>query len=134
ARAYCFLEAGGLARLGGSPPSRSTHLLPLAPSARSCPSGVFGTPPSSLASCPRGSLPCALEAAAFPQPIRLHDDAACAFERAADPLYCARIDTEAFRNDAHTWSPRNRQGLADSFFKCGSNWGAPQALPLDHRF
>src|SRR5262245_15735565 len=64
-------------------------------------------------------------------PIGLHHDGACAaFERAADPLHCARIDTEAFRNDAHTWSPTNRQGLTDSFFKCGSNWGAPQALPL----
>jgi len=32
-----------------------------------------------------------------------HGDAS--FERAADPLHRARIDTEAFRNDAHTWPP-----------------------------
>src|SRR5215831_21416727 len=33
------------------------------------------------------------------KPIGLHRDRACAVERAADPLHCARIDTEAFRND-----------------------------------
>src|SRR5262249_32779538 len=66
------------------------------------------------------------------KPIELQrgDRACAAFERAADPLHCARINTEAFCNDAHTWSPRSRQGIADSFFKCGSNWRAPQALPL----
>src|SRR5262245_34537766 len=46
-----------------------------------------------------------------------HGDRACAsFGRAADPLHCARIDTEAFRNDAHTWPPRNRQDLPDACF------------------
>jgi hypothetical protein len=29
-------------------------------------------------------------------------DDACAAKAAADRLHCARIDTEAFRNDAHT--------------------------------
>jgi hypothetical protein len=49
-------------------------------------------------------------------------------ERVADPLHCARIDSEPLGNDAHTGSPRSRQGLTDSFFECGGNWGPPEAL------
>ena len=41
------------------------------------------------------------------QPAR----ACAAFERAADPLHRARIDTELFGNDVHTWPSRGRQGL-----------------------
>src|SRR5262249_37467282 len=57
-------------------------------------------------------------------------DGACAGERAADPLHCARIDTEAFGNDAHTGPARSRQGLADSFFECWSNRWAAKAFTL----
>jgi hypothetical protein len=41
---------------------------------------------------------------------------------------CPRIDSKLFRNDAHTGPPRSRQGLTDSFFECGGNWGPPEAL------
>jgi hypothetical protein len=33
-----------------------------------------------------------------------------------------------FGNDAHTGPPRSRQGLTDSLFKRGGNWGAPEPL------
>ena len=72
-----------------------------------CPRGVFARRPARLNTA---------IAAALPQPIGLQHDGACAACEAADPLHCARIDTEAFRNDAHTWSSRNRQGLPDAFF------------------
>jgi hypothetical protein len=76
------------------------------------------THPSTM-SHPIGACLCVAGMPAAPaSAIELHHDGACAFERAADPLHCARIDTEAFRNDAHTWSPRNRRGLSDACF-CG---------------
>src|SRR5215831_4455604 len=45
-----------------------------------------------------------------------------------DALHCPRIDCKLFRNDAHTGPPRSRQGLTDSFFECGGNWGPPEVL------
>src|SRR5262245_13823047 len=62
------------------------------------------------------------------RPQRLGDDDAYAVGRAADALHCSRIDSKLFRNDAHTGPPRSRQGLTDSFFECGGNWGPPEAL------
>jgi hypothetical protein len=59
---------------------------------------------------------------------RLGHDDAYAVERAADALHCPRIDSKLFLNDAHTGPPRSRQGLTDSFFECGGNWGPPEAL------
>jgi len=49
-------------------------------------------------------------------------------ERAADPLHCPWINPEPFGNDAHTGPPRGYQGLADSFFECRGNRGAPEAI------
>src|SRR5262249_59589459 len=43
------------------------------------------------------------------------------------------IDSKPFGNDAHTGSPRSRQGLTDSFFECGGNWGPPEALSVGVR-
>src|SRR5262249_62247875 len=58
----------------------------------------------------------------------LGDDDADAVERAADALHCPRIDSKPFGNHAHTGPSRSRQGLTDSFFECGGNWGPPEAL------
>src|SRR5262249_12605630 len=52
---------------------------------------------------------------------------AAADERAADPLHRAGINSEPFGNDAHAGPSRSRQGLTDSFFECGSNWGGARA-------
>jgi hypothetical protein len=45
-------------------------------------------------------------AAAFPW-LGYSGDDPCAGERATDPLHRARIDAEAFGNDAHTGPPRS---------------------------
>jgi hypothetical protein len=37
-------------------------------------------------------------------------------------------NSKPFGNHAHTGPPRSRQGLMDSFFECGGNWGPPEAL------
>src|SRR5262245_55320006 len=54
-------------------------------------------------------------------------DRAC-LERAANPLHRPGIDSKPFGNHAHTGPPRSRQGLTDSLFKRGGNWGAPEPL------
>jgi len=51
-------------------------------------------------------------------------------ERAADPLHCPGIDSKPFGNDPYTGPPRSRQGLTDSFFERGGNWGASEAFTL----
>src|SRR5215510_265899 len=69
-----------------------------------------------------------VKTAAVPQWLRHGGDDAWSDERAADPLHCPWIDSEPFGNDAHTGPPRSRQGLTNSLFKRGGNWGAPEPL------
>src|SRR5262249_12051995 len=69
-----------------------------------------------------------VKTAVVPQWLRHGGDDAWSDERAADPLHCPWIDSEPFGNDAHTGPPRSRQGLTDSLFKRGGNWGAPEPL------
>jgi hypothetical protein len=70
-----------------------------------------------------------VNAAVFPW-LGYGGDDAWGDERAADPLHRARIDAEAFGNDAHTGPPRSRQGFTDSFFECGGNRRPPKAFTL----
>jgi hypothetical protein len=62
---------------------------------------------------PGGNRQPNVNAAAFPW-LGYGGDDACANERAADPLHCARIDSEPLGNDAHTSSRevlQKRDGL-----------------------
>jgi MFS family permease len=52
------------------------------------------------------------------------------FERAADPLHRAGVNSKLFGNDADTAPPRSRQSLTDSLFQCGGDWGTPKAFTL----
>ena len=52
------------------------------------------------------------------------------FERAADPLYGAGVNSKLFGNDADTGPSRSRQSLTDSFLECGGDWGTPKAFTL----
>ena len=61
-------------------------------------------------------------------PALLKDADRAVLERAADSLHCAGVNSKPFGNDAHTGPPRSRQSLADSFFKCGGDWGTPEAF------
>src|SRR5262245_50835788 len=68
-------------------------------------------------------------AAVFPQRLGPGGDA-WGGERAADPLHRAGIEAKPFGNDAHTGPSRSRQGLTDSFFECGGDWGAARGVFL----
>src|SRR5262249_28859058 len=50
-------------------------------------------------------------------------------ERAADPLYGARINSKLFGNDADTGPSRSRQSLTDSLSSVGAIGGRPRRLP-----
>ena len=64
----------------------------------------------------------------------LRHDACGAFERAADPLHRARINTELLGNDAHTWPSRSRQSLPDALLPSpGLSEGVPAACPRSWR-
>src|SRR5262249_13146507 len=67
------------------------------------------------------------------RPASLKDADRAVLERAADSLHCAGVNSKPFGNNAHTGPPRSRQSLADSFFECGSNRWATEALraPLE---
>jgi hypothetical protein len=66
-----------------------------------------------------------------PQANELHRARACAaFERAADSLHRARINTELLSNDAHTWPSRSRQSLPAALFHLQGYSRAPQTFAL----
>src|SRR5215831_19262217 len=60
----------------------------------------------------------------------LGDDDAYPVERAADPLHRPGIDSKPFGDDPYIRPSRSRQGLTDSFFECGGNWGASETFTL----